>query len=107
MKMRPDVSLAARRGGSRMPSGVGGGGAEDVGDSPAVAHRHRRDVLLHAVLVDLEVFLLQVGNESSAGVLDDDVHVDGIDPDGERWELRLLRREALRSTTRRLPTRNR
>ena len=49
-----------------MPSGGGGGGGfEHVGDAAAVAHRHRRDVLLHAVLVDLEFVLLQIGDEAA------------------------------------------
>ena len=56
---------------------------EHVGDAAAVAHRHRRDVLLDAVLVDFEVVLLQVGDESALLVLDDHVHRDGVDLDSE------------------------
>ena len=47
---------------------------EHVRDAAAMAHRHRRDFLLDAVFVDLELVFLQVGNETALVVLDDDVH---------------------------------
>ena len=65
---------------------------EHIRDAATMAHRHRRDFLLHAVFVDFEVFLRQVGDELSALVLDDDVHRDGIDLNAEGGRLRLRRR---------------
>src|SRR4051795_10648616 len=69
-KMRPDTPLRGRGGGRGAPPGGGGGRArrrqddplgrgrrrrrEEVVHLPAGDHGHRRDVLLHAVLVDLE-----------------------------------------------------
>ena len=47
-----------------MPSGGGGRRRQPrVGHAAAGDHRHRGDFLQHAVFVDLEVFLLQVGYE--------------------------------------------
>ena len=94
-KMRPETSLVRGRAGGRMsPSGGGGGGgSQHVGHAAAVTDRHRRDVLLHAVLVDLEFFILQIGDEIAFVVADDDVGRDEIDLDPEgrilrrRWRL--------------------
>ena len=71
-KMRPEMSLRGRVGGRMMPSGGGGGGgASTLVDAAAVAQRHRRDVLLDAVFVDLEFVLLQVRDEVALVVADD------------------------------------
>ena len=64
---------------------------QHVGDAAAGDHRHRRDVLLHAVFEDLEFFLLQIGDEVALLVADDDVVRDEIDLHFERRSL--LRRE--------------
>ena len=60
---------------------------EQVGDAPAVTERHRGDVLLDAVLVDLEFLFLEVRNEAALIVLHDDVHRDGVDLHSEGWRL--------------------
>src|SRR5262245_16654507 len=51
---------------------------------PAMDHRQRDDVLLDAVLEDLELAGLEVGDELSAGVADDDIGADQIDAGGKR-----------------------
>ena len=97
--MRPDTSVVGRRGGRMMPSGGGGGGgAEHVRDAAAVADRHRRDVLLDAVFVDLELVFLQVGDEVALFVAHDDVGRDEIDLNLERRFL--LRRGGARTVAR-------
>ena len=74
-KMRPAASLRGRDGGRMMPSCVGGGGgASRLWTRPPWTSVKRRDVLLDAVLVDLEVVLRQVGDELILGVADDRVH---------------------------------
>ena len=81
-KMRPAASLRGREGGRMMPSCVGGGGgAEQVVHAAAVHQRERLDVLLDAVLEDLEIVLRQVGDELVVVVPDDGVHVDEVDGD--------------------------
>ena len=65
---------------------------EHVGDAAAMAHRHRRDLLLHAVLVDFEVVFLQVGDEAPLLVPRDDVHRDGVDLHAERGHFLLIGR---------------
>ena len=83
-KMRPAVSLRGRDGGRMMPSCAGGGGgASEVVDAAAVHQRQRRDVLLDAVLEDLEVVLRQVGDELILVVAHDGVHRDEVDRDAE------------------------
>ncbi len=72
---------------------------QHVVDAPAVRQHERDDLLLDAVLVDLELFGLQVGDELVAPLIADD-HVGGdeIDADAERrlpWCLRRRWRRAL------------
>ena len=64
-----------------------------VVDATAVREHERHDVLLHAVLEDLEVAGLQVRHELVPVVADDDVGRDEIDADAEGG---LLRRRLLR-----------
>ena len=83
-KMRPDTSFLGRLGGRMMPSGGGGGGgASTFVTRPPVTTVIDDDVLLDAVLVDLELVLLQVGDEIPLLVADDDVVRDEIDLDLE------------------------
>ena len=71
---------------------------EHVGDAAAGDDRHRRDVLLHAVFEDLELFLLQIGDEVALVVANDDVVRDEIDRDLEgRFLLRRRRWRAERT----------
>ena len=86
-----------------MPSCAGaGGGREQVVHAAAVDQRERRDVLLHAILEDLEIVLAQVGDELVGVVPDDDVHVDQIDADREIGPFRLRLAGLLRWCSRRL-----
>src|SRR5688572_5519510 len=69
---------------------------EQIADAPAVHQRQRRNVLLHAILVNFEILLRQVGDELVLIVPGDDVGGDVIDRDAERglaaaraWGLRL------------------
>ena len=62
---------------------TGGGGASTFVITAAVAHRHRRDLLLHAVFVDLEFVLAQIGNEVAFLVAGNDVGRDQIDLNSE------------------------
>ena len=55
----------------------------DVVAAPAVGQRERDELLLNAVLEDLEVFFLQVGDELAVVVADDDVRRDEFDARGE------------------------
>ncbi len=54
-----------------------------VVDAPAVREHERHDVLLHAVLEDLELARLQIGHELVAVVADDDVGRDEVNADAE------------------------
>ena len=63
-----------------------------VVDAPAVGQHERRDLLLDAVLVDLELVRLEVGDELIALLIaDDDVGRDEIDADAEGGLGRRLR----------------
>ena len=87
-KMRPDASLVGRAGGRMMPS-CGGRRRRrlDVQHAAAVRQHERHDVLLDAVLVDLEVLLLQVGDELPAAVADDHVGRDQVDAAANHFAL--------------------
>ena len=63
---------------------------QQVVDAAAVDQRQRRDVLLDAVLENLEVVLRQVGDELILAVADDRVHRDEVDGDAELWAARWL-----------------
>ena len=72
-------------------------GGLHVVDAPAVREHERHDVLLDAVLEDLELPGLQIRDELVAIVADDHVGGDEIDADAEGGLLgrRLLRRRRL------------
>ena len=80
---RPDESLVGTRR-RQQQAFLRRGGRGDVGqDPPAVREHERHDVLLDAVLVDLEVSLVQVRHEPAAVVPHDQVggHVGDAAPD--------------------------
>ena len=63
MKILPATSLAGRDGGRTMPSLNGGGRQQLVVDTPAVYEYEGRNFLGHAVLVDGDFVLRQIGDE--------------------------------------------
>ena len=64
-------------------------GRLQVEHPPAMDQRHRRHLLLDAVLVDLDFVLAEVGHELIAGIAHDDVGRDQIDGDAEVGRRRL------------------
>ena len=62
-----------------------------VVDAAAVGQHERHDFLLDAVFVDLELVLLQIGDELAAVVADDDVGRDDVDLAPDHFARRLLR----------------
>ena len=77
--------------------GLDRGGREERRVRPLnrdVDQRHDRQVLLLAVLEDLEVILGQVADEAALRVGDDRVHLDVVDLGPERHRRRLLRAAA-------------
>ena len=85
MMMRPAASFTGRDGGRMMPSRTGRRGrCLRLVHAAAVHERKRIELLLDAVLVDLEIVFREVGLELPAPVADDDVRADEVDrcPEG-------------------------
>ena len=75
----------------------------DVEDASAVDQREGHEFLLHAVFEDLELFLLEVGDEQAAVIPGDDVHGDDVDARREIGTCLLVLDRRLTSGLPRLP----